>query len=98
MPDDNVLVICVKGSHGFKYNVRLCNQIGVVDKDYYDNSKNEGHIWVSLQNEGDKDFVINRGDGFAQGIFLPYFLTDDDELDSKNIRQLLDDRYLKGDE
>ena len=39
MEDDEVLLIVVRGSQGFKYNVRLCNQVGVVDKDYYNNLK-----------------------------------------------------------
>ena len=34
MMDDEVLYILVRSSMGFKYNVRLCNQVGVVDKDY----------------------------------------------------------------
>ena len=97
MDDDNVLIISVRGSQGFKYNIRLCNQIGVVVKDYYNNPGNEGHIWISLQNEGNKDYVVNRGDGIAQGIFVNYLLTTDDELDAKRKRSIQDDGYLKGD-
>ena len=34
MENDEVLLIVVRSSQGFKYNVRLINQVGVVDKDY----------------------------------------------------------------
>lgn len=53
MNDDEVLNLYVRSSMGFKYNVRMCNQVGIVDKDYYNNCNNEGHIWIKLQNEGD---------------------------------------------
>ena len=76
--NDEYLAIYVRSSMGFKYNVRMCNQVGIIDSDYYNNIDNEGHIWVCLQNEGNKDFIINKGDAFAQGIFTKYFITDDD--------------------
>ena len=78
MQNDEVLMIYVRSSMGFKYNIRLTNQVGIIDSDYYNNIDNEGHIWICLQNEGDKDYVINVGDSFAQGIFTKYLLTDDD--------------------
>lgn len=76
--NDEFLALYVRSSMGFKYNIRMCNQVGIIDSDYYNNIDNEGHIWVCLQNEGNKDFVINKGDAFAQGIFTKYFITDDD--------------------
>lgn len=78
MNEDEYLAIYVRSSMGFKYNVRMCNQVGIVDSDYYNNSDNEGHIWISLQNEGDKEYTIKKGDGFAQGIFTKYLVTQDD--------------------
>ena len=82
MLGDEVLFIIVRSSMGFKYNVRLTNQIGVIDSDYYNNESNEGHIWLSLQNEGDKEFIIKKGDGISQGIFMKY-LTIGDNVDDK---------------
>ena len=55
MNSDEVLMIVVRSSLGFKYNIRLCNQVGIIDADYYNNPDNEGHIFISIQNEGDKD-------------------------------------------
>ena len=36
---DEVLLLVVRSSMGFKYNIRLCNQIGVIDADYYNNQE-----------------------------------------------------------
>ena len=80
MESDEVLFLIVRSSMGFKYNVRMCNQVGIIDKDYYNNSSNEGHIWIKLQNHGDEDYIIKKGDAFAQGIFMKYFLVDGDNI------------------
>jgi dUTP pyrophosphatase len=79
---DEALLLVVRSSMGFKYNVRMCNQVGIIDSDYYNNSVNEGHMWVSLQNEGDKDFKIEKGTAYCQGIFVKY-LTCGDEVNHK---------------
>ncbi|MBR2712955.1 MAG: deoxyuridine 5'-triphosphate nucleotidohydrolase [Bacilli bacterium] len=79
MNDDEFLAILVRSSMGFKYNIRLCNQVGIIDSDYYNNEGNEGHIFIALQNEGDKVFEANVGDNIAQGIFLKYNTIDNEE-------------------
>ena len=78
MNNDEFLAILVRSSMGFKYNIRLCNQVGIVDSDYYNNEDNEGHMFIALKNEGEKVFNVEKGDKYAQGIFLKYYLTDDD--------------------
>ena len=83
MEADDVLLLIARSSQGFKYNVRICNQVGVIDKDYYNNPNNEGHMWVRLQNEGDKDYVVKRGDGICQGMFVKYLLVDNEIEDFK---------------
>lgn len=72
LQDNEFLMLVVRSSMGFKYNIRLCNQVGIIDADYYNNESNEGHMYVALQNEGDKEFVINAGDAYVQGIILNY--------------------------
>ena len=79
MNDGEVLFLIVRSSQGFKYNVRLCNQVGVIDKDYYNNIDNEGHMFIKLHNQGDKDYVVNKGDKIVQGIFMPFLITDNEE-------------------
>jgi len=82
--EDEMLLIVVRSSMGFKYNVRMCNQVGVIESDYYNNSSNEGHMWVALQNEGDKDYVINKGEAYAQGIFTKFLTCGDNP---ENVRK-----------
>lgn len=75
--EDEMLLLVVRSSMGFKYNVRMCNQVGVIESDYYNNSSNEGHMWVAIQNEGDKDYVIHKGDAYTQGIFTKFLTCGD---------------------
>ena len=79
MNPDEVLFLMVRSSMGFKYNVRMCNQVGVIDHDYYNNETNEGHFYIALQNEGEKDYIVKKGQAYAQGIFINYLTVDDEE-------------------
>ena len=98
MQGDEVLLIVVRSSMGFKYNVRLTNQVGVIDSDFYNNIDNEGHIFISLQNEGDKDYVIEKGEAYGQGIFMKYLLSDDDTAEGIRIGGLGSSNKRKDDE
>ena len=79
MNSNEFLSIYIRSSLGFKWNIRMCNQVGIIDADYYNNSDNEGHIFVCLMNEGDKVLEIKKGDRIVQGIFMPFLITDDDK-------------------
>ena len=79
MNDNEVLLLMDRSSQGFKYNVRMCNQLGVIDKDYYNSPSNEGHIFIKLYNEGDKDYVVKKSDKIVQGIFVNFLVVDDEE-------------------
>ena len=79
MNSGEVLFITVRSSQGFKYNIRMCNQVGVIDKDYYNNPDNEGHMWVKLQNHGDVDYIVNRGDKICQAVFTKFLTVDNEE-------------------
>lgn len=79
MKEKEYLTIVIRSSVGFKYNVRLCNQVGIVDSDYYNNEENEGHIWLAFKNEGNDYWEIKQGDRIAQGIFQVLLLVDEDE-------------------
>lgn len=79
-----VLTEFVRSSIGFKYGVSLSNGTGIIDSDYYNNEKNEGHIFIKLSNSDksfDKPLTVFNGDAFCQGIFLPFGITIDDETD-----------------
>jgi dUTP pyrophosphatase len=77
--DGWVLKCYPRSGLGFKYKLQLNNTVGIIDSDYYF-SNNEGHIFVKLTNDNNegKELVLNQGDGFAQGIFVPYGITFDD--------------------
>ncbi len=81
---DEMLMIVIRSSMGFKYNIRMTNQVGIIESDYYNNIDNEGHIFVSLQNEGDKTFKVQKGEAYAQGIFVK-FLTCGDTVKEKRV-------------
>ncbi len=86
MGNNEMLMLLVRSSMGFKYNIRLCNQVGIIESDYYNNPSNEGHMWIALKNEGEKDFVINRNEGYAQGVFATFLTVDnEEEIDNERI-------------
>lgn len=75
------LMCTPKSGLGFKYKVRLANTVGIIDGDYYQ-SDNEGHIFCKLVNEGSATLIVEPGKSFMQGIFLPYGVTYDDEVNA----------------
>lgn len=77
-----VLMIFPKSGLGFKYQLALSNTVGIIDADYY-NANNEGHILIKLVNRSINNVTITlaKGKGFAQGIFLEYGITMDDNAD-----------------
>lgn len=79
MNPNEVLMIYIRSSLGFKYNLRLCNQTGIIDSDYYNNQDNEGHIFIAIQNEGTQTVKLKAHERFAQGIFMNYLITDNEE-------------------
>lgn len=85
---EEVLLLVIRSSMGFKYNIRLCNQVGVIDADYYNNKDNEGHIWIMIQNEGEKEYNFKKGESIVQGIFMKYLTTKSDK--SMNIQRKSD--------
>lgn len=80
-----VLTIFPRSGLGFKYRVQLDNTVGIIDGDYF-YSDNQGHIFCKITNCGmqGKAVHIDKGAGFAQGIFLQYGITLDD--DAQGIR------------
>ena len=69
---------------GFKYRLQLNNTVGIVDEDYY-HSDNEGHIFLKLTNDTNENrtVLISSGNGIAQGIFMEYGITCDDDTTGK---------------
>lgn len=82
MNEDWVLCIYPRSGLGFKFRLQLNNTVGIIDSDYF-YSDNEGHIFIKITNDSreGKTVELKTGDGFAQGIFMPYGITVDDETD-----------------
>lgn len=78
MADDEVLILANRSSNPGKKGLILANSIGVIDKDYYGNPDNDGHIMFAFYNVKEEDVEIKKGDAIGQAIFQKYLVTDDD--------------------
>ena len=85
MQDDEVLMLYNRSSNPKKKGLILANSVGVVDKDYYGNPDNDGHIMFAFYNIKDEDIVIKKGDAIGQAIFQKYLVSDDDNAEGERI-------------
>ena len=85
MDDGWFLMAVPRSGLGFKYYTRLANTVGIIDASYYNNVDNEGHMFVKLRNEGTKDLVVEKYDRICQMIFVPYGITEDDDVNTERI-------------
>ena len=81
MEEGWVLKVYPRSGLGFKYRLQLNNTVGIIDSDYF-YSDNEGHMFIKITNDSNEGKVINveAGTGFAQGIFVEYGITVDDDV------------------
>lgn len=82
MNSDYALFIMPRSGLGFKYQIFLSNTLALIDSDFA-YSDNEGHIMIKLLNNGKKGLYIKEGDKFCQGVFIPYGVTIDDNVNDK---------------
>ena len=80
MEEGWVLQIFPRSSLGFKFRLQLNNTVGIIDSDYF-YSDNQGHMFVKMTNDTNEGRTVelSAGTGFAQGIFLPFGITVDDD-------------------
>ena len=83
MKSDEVLLIVPRSSGPKKQGISFPHNVGVIDSDYYNNSDNEGHIFVQCINLKDEDVVIKKGEAVAQAIFQKYLTVDDDNAEGE---------------
>lgn len=85
-----VLMLFPRSGLGFRHQLRLANTVGVIDSDYF-HADNEGHILVRIVNSqlppcnGGEPFTIKAGERFCQGVFLPYGLAAEDEVQAERL-------------
>ena len=83
MADDEVLMLYNRSSNPKKKGLILSNSVGVIDKDYYGNPDNDGHIMFAFYNIKDEDITIKKGEAIGQAVFQKYLVTDDDEAEGE---------------
>ena len=83
MQDDEVLMLYNRSSNPKKKGLIVANSVGVIDKDYYGNPDNDGHIMFAFWNFKDEDIKIEKGERIGQGIFQKYLVTDDDNAEGE---------------
>ncbi len=74
-----VMLIFPRSSMGIKHKMSLNNTVAVIDEDYY-YSDNEGHIFISIKNNGREVLVIPQGKAFCQAIFVPFGTADSETV------------------
>ena len=82
MEEGWVLKLYPRSGFGVKYRLQLNNTVGIIDGDYY-YSENQGHIIIAITNDSKEGKIVEvkKGQGFAQGIFVEFGITYDDEVE-----------------
>lgn len=76
------LLLMPKSSLGSRYRLGLSDTVGLIDSDYY-SAKNQGDIQITLCNSGKQKVLIDAGRAVAQGVFIQYGMTVDDNASDK---------------
>lgn len=79
MEQDEVLKLYIRSSIGIKKHLMIANGTGIIDSTYYNNPTNEGNIIIVLYNYGRETVKLKKGERIAQGVFVKYLTTDDDQ-------------------
>ena len=85
MQDDEMLLLYNRSSNPKKKGLILSNSVGVVDKDYYGNPDNDGHIMFAFYNIKDEDITIKKGEAIGQAIFQKYLVVDNDAAEGNRM-------------
>ncbi len=85
MQNDEMLLLYNRSSNPKKKGLIMANSVGVIDKDYYGNPDNDGHMMFAFYNIKEEDVVIKKGEAIGQGIFQKYLTTDDDVAEGERV-------------
>jgi len=85
MEDDEVLMLYNRSSNPKKKGLILANSVGVIDKDYYGNPDNDGHIMFAFYNIKEEDVTIKKGEAIGQAVFQKYLVTDNDQASGERL-------------
>lgn len=85
MGDNEYLMLANRSSNPGKKGLILANSVGIIDKDYYGNPDNDGHIMFAFFNVKEEDIEIKKGDTIGQAIFMPFLIADGDKAEGERI-------------
>lgn len=77
------MLLFVRSSLAIKKEIELQTSVSVIDSDYYDNDANEGHVMIPVRNESARPVFVSAGERIAQGVFVPYGVTEGDAAHEK---------------
>lgn len=83
MLENEYLELVSRSSNPLKRFLLLANGVGIIDRDYYNNENNEGHIMFQFLNFGYEEVTIEKGERIGQGIFKQFHLADDDFVETE---------------
>ncbi len=75
---DEALYLYSRSSFPIKYGLILPNSVGVIDADYYNNSNNEGEIFLLVYNITNYPVTVPQNERIAQAVFAKVLRSDDD--------------------
>ena len=75
--------LMIRSHMGIDKDLELATGVSLIDSDYYDNEKNEGHIMIPLRNKSTRPVFIAAGERIVQGVFRPYGITENDDASGK---------------
>ena len=85
MQEDEMLCIYNRSSNPKKKGLILANSVGIIDKDYYGNPDNDGHIMFAFYNIKEEAIEIKKGEAIGQAIFQKYFIADNDSASGERL-------------
>ena len=85
MGDNEYLMLANRSSNPGKKGLILANSVGIIDKDYYGNPDNDGHIMFAFYNIKDEDIEIKKGEAIGQAVFQKYLVVDDDNAEGERL-------------
>jgi len=85
MQDDEVMFLYNRSSNPKKKGLILANSVGVIDKDYYGNPDNDGHVMFAFYNIKEEDITIKKGEAIGQAVFQKYLVSDDDNAKGERV-------------
>ena len=83
MEDGEYLMLANRSSNPKKKGLIMANSVGIIDKDYYGNPDNDGHLMFTYYNFKNEPVTLKKGEVVGQGIFMKYYTTDDDNAEGE---------------